>query len=38
MNLIKAKAGTLEQIASWLKLSVSEIKKIAEKIPEPVQL
>ena len=38
MNLVKAKAGTLEQIASWLKLSVSEVKKIAGKIPEPVQL
>ena len=33
MNLIKANAGTLEQIAAWVKLSVSDVKKIAGKIP-----
>ena len=32
-NLIESKAGTLEQIAAWVKLPVEEIKKIAAKVP-----
>lgn len=33
MKLIDSKAGTLEQIAAWVKLPVEEIQKIAEKVP-----
>ena len=32
-NLIESNAGTLEQIAAWVKLPVKEVKKIAEKVP-----
>ena len=33
MNLIESNAGTIEQIAAWVKLPVKEVKKIARKIP-----
>ena len=32
-NLIESNAGTLEQIAAWVKLPVKEVKKIAAKVP-----
>ena len=32
-NLIESNAGTLEQIAEWVKLPVEEVKKIASKVP-----
>ena len=32
-NLIESNAGTLEQIAAWVKLPVKEVKKIANKVP-----
>lgn len=32
-NLIESNAGTLEQIAAWVKLPVKEVKEIAEKVP-----
>lgn len=32
-NLIESNAGTLEQIATWVKLPVKEVKKIAAKVP-----
>ena len=32
-NLIKSNAGSLEQIAAWVKLPVEEVKKIAKKVP-----
>jgi predicted transposase YdaD len=32
-NLIESKAGTIEQIAAWVKLPVKEVKKIAQKVP-----
>lgn len=31
-NLIESNAGTLEQIAAWVKLPVKEVKKIAAKV------
>lgn len=33
MKLIDSKAGTLKQIAAWVKLPVEEVQKIAEKVP-----
>ena len=33
MNLIESKAGTIEQIAAWVKLPVKEVQKIAKKVP-----
>ena len=30
-NLIESKAGSLEQIAAWVKLPVKEVKKLAAK-------
>lgn len=33
MNLIESNAGTIEQIAAWVKLPVKEIQKIAKKVP-----
>ena len=32
-NLIESNAGTIEQIAVWVKLPVKEVKKIAAKVP-----
>ena len=32
-NLIEAKAGTIEQIAAWVKLPVEEVLALAEKVP-----
>ncbi len=32
-NLIESNAGTIEQIAEWVKLPVEEVKKIASKVP-----
>ena len=32
-NLLEAKAGTVEQIAAWLKLPIEVVKQIAEKVP-----
>ena len=32
-NLIESNAGSIEQIAAWVKLPVEEVKKIAEKVP-----
>ncbi len=32
-NLIESNAGSLEQIAAWVKLPVKEVKKIAAKVP-----
>ena len=34
MNLIESNAGTIEQIAAWVKLPVKEVQKIARKVPE----
>ncbi len=31
-NLIESDAGSIEQIAAWVKLPVSEVKKLAEKV------
>ena len=33
LNLIESNAGTIEQIATWVKLPVKEVKKIAQKVP-----
>ena len=33
MNLIESNAGTIEQIAGWVKLPVKEVQKIARKVP-----
>ena len=33
INLIESNAGTIEQIAAWVKLPVNEVKKIASKVP-----
>ena len=33
MNLIESNAGTIEQIAAWVKLPVKEVQKIAQKVP-----
>ena len=33
MNLIESYAGTIEQIAAWVKLPVKEVQKIARKVP-----
>ena len=33
MNLIESNAGSIEQIAAWVKLPVAEIQKIARKMP-----
>lgn len=33
LRLIESNAGTIEQIAEWVKLSVEEVKKIAQKVP-----
>lgn len=33
MNLIESNAGTIEQIAAWIKLPVKEVQKIARKVP-----
>ena len=30
-NLIESKAGSIEQIAAWLKLPLAEVQKIAEE-------
>ena len=35
-NLIESKAGSLEQIASWVKMSLAEVQKIADKTPQPI--
>ena len=32
-NLIESNVGSLEQIATWVKLPVEEVQKIAEKVP-----
>ena len=32
-NLIASQAGSIEQIAAWVKLPVEEVKKIASKVP-----
>ena len=32
MNLIESNAGTIEQIAAWVKLPVKEVQKIAKKV------
>ena len=32
MNLIESNAGTIEQIAAWVKLPVKEVQKIARKV------
>ena len=32
-NLIESNAGSIEQIAAWVKLPVEDVKKIAEKVP-----
>lgn len=32
MNLIESNAGSIEQIAEWVKLPVSEVEKIAQKV------
>lgn len=34
LNLIESNAGSIEQIAEWVKLPVDEVKKIAQKVPE----
>ena len=34
LNLIESNAGSIEQIAEWVKLPVDEEKKIAQKVPE----
>ena len=33
MNLIESNAGTIEQIAAWVKLPIKEVQKIARKVP-----
>ena len=33
LRLIESNAGTIEQIAEWVKLPVEEVKKIAQKVP-----
>ena len=33
INLIESNAGTIEQIATWVKLPVKKVKKIAQKLP-----
>lgn len=33
MNLIESNAGTIEQIAAWVKLPVKEVQKIAKNVP-----
>ena len=33
INLIESNAGTIEQIAAWVKLPVEEVKTIAQKVP-----
>ena len=33
MNLIESRAGSLEQIAAWVKLPVEEIQRIAQTMP-----
>ena len=33
MNLIESNAGTIEQIAAWVKLPIKEVQKIAKKVP-----
>lgn len=33
INLIESNAGTIEQIAAWVKLPVKEVQKIARKVP-----
>ena len=33
MNLIESNAGSIEQIAAWVKLPVKEVQKIARKVP-----
>lgn len=32
-NLIESNAGSIEQIADWVKLPINEVQKIAEKVP-----
>lgn len=32
-NLLEANAGTVEQIAAWLKLPIGVVKQVAEKVP-----
>lgn len=32
-EVVDSKAGTLKQIAAWVKLPVEEVQKIAEKVP-----
>ena len=32
-KLIESEAGSIEQIATWVKLPVAEVKKIAKKVP-----
>lgn len=33
LRLIESNAGTIEQVAEWVKLPVEEVKKIAQKVP-----
>lgn len=33
LKLIESNAGSIEQIAAWVKLPVKEVKKIAQKVP-----
>ena len=33
INLLASNAGSIEQIAAWVKLPVKEVKKIAQKVP-----
>jgi hypothetical protein len=33
LRLIESNAGTIEQIAEWVKLPVEEVKRIAQKVP-----
>lgn len=33
IQLLESNAGTIEQIAAWLKLPVETIKEIAQKVP-----
>ena len=35
-NLIESNAGTLKEIAAWVKLPLKEVKKIADKVPVQV--
>ena len=32
LNLLESNAGSIEQIAAWVKLPVKEVKRIAQKV------